>query len=71
MKTVPDVSAFGSSENQYSYGLTKREYFAAQIMAGFAAHKGEPTIGSDAADVAVNWADSLVAALNAEPEEKT
>lgn len=41
-------------------GLTKREYAAIQIMAGFAASSedGPATIG-DIAEYAVNWADAL------------
>lgn len=58
-------------------GLTKREYFAAQIMAGFAALNEEelPTLPTNdfgkvinverLAGYAIEWADALIEALNA------
>ena len=44
----------------YNPGLTKREYAAIKIMAGFAASSedGPATIG-DIAEYAVKWADAL------------
>lgn len=44
-------------------GLTKREYFAAMAMQGFAAHGAQ----SAPAKAAVHWADALLAALEATP----
>jgi hypothetical protein len=57
-------------------GLTKREYFACHILAGFAACPTEiPVEGESREDYqvvqakgAVEWADALIAALN-KPKE--
>ncbi len=48
-----------------TYGLTKREYFAAMAMQGLASRQ----LGyEDASEDAVEFADALIAALN-EPKE--
>lgn len=64
-----------TNPNDLSDLLTKREYFAAKIMAGFAA---DPQLAdnmpsddggfnySEAAETAVKWADALIGALNDE-----
>jgi hypothetical protein len=48
-------------------GLTKREYFAAMVLQGFAAdpNTAEDEISS-VAGAAVDWADALLAALEAD-----
>ena len=43
-----------------SHGLTKREYIAAAVMAGFAGDYMHP----EAAMLAVRYADALIAELN-------
>ena len=65
--TLPDHDVFPAPAN-YSPGLSKREYFAAKIMAGFAAHatmidvvSGDVTF---IAESAVQWANALIAALS-------
>lgn len=49
-------------------GLTKREYFAAVAMQGFANSgdkwAADPDIYKAMADCAVTWADALIEALN-------
>jgi len=47
-------------------GLTKREYFAGQIMQGFAADPSMDTHMNNTARTAVLWADALLAALEQE-----
>lgn len=47
-------------------GLTKREHFAALAMQGIAAN-GEDLYATDVAQLAVMYADRLIAALNEEP----
>jgi len=48
-------------------GLTKREYFAAMAMQGFAAApEGENTTIEGVAKYSVKWADALIDALNAD-----
>lgn len=56
----------GQLELRYN-GLTKREYFAAMIMAGFSAN---PNPGSNQANAegAVDAADLLITALNKKAE---
>ena len=49
-----------------SEGLTKREYFAGQIMQGFAADPSMDTHMNNTARTAVLWADALLAALEQE-----
>lgn len=44
-------------------GLTKRELFAAMAMQGLAADP-EPRGGMEAASIAVEWADALIAELS-------
>lgn len=75
------IAPFIDLNNRECQGLTKREYFAAQIMAGFAALPFDelPTSTSsktmavradDAmlATIAVQWADCLIEALNNAPK---
>ena len=69
MSTNPKSAAFACAgpEGLELYGLTKREYFAAQIMAALAL---ESLSFNKAAKDAVIGADELIAALNeGEPEE--
>lgn len=51
--------------------ITKREYFAAQILAGFAADPNCDETGPVHAEAAVRWADALIEALNKPKPEKT
>lgn len=62
--TRPHEPATGS---EYGCGMTKREYFAALVLAQFA---GDDTDDGPkaSADAAVRWADALIAALNAPPK---
>lgn len=62
MSTLPDDDAIPSLPGQT--GLSKREYFAAHIMAGLAAHSGGPEQPGEAAEIAVDWADALITRLN-------
>ena len=64
MTTIPTESAFGSSDTQYTHGLTKREYIAAAVMAGLAADSKFTEFQGNAAEIAVAWADALIAELN-------
>ena len=66
MKTKENSSAFPMPENEYhehEWGLTKREYFAAKIMEGFAVSK-HVWESDEVARRAVLWADELINALN-------
>jgi hypothetical protein len=45
------------------FGLTKREYVAIKIMAGFAANPDKDFYPKAAADESVKWADALFDAL--------
>lgn len=56
----PTLNSTG--ESWETGGLTKREYAAIQIMAGFAANVGNPTL-ERAAQEAVRAADALLAEL--------
>lgn len=62
----PFVSQGGIHEHQvFSAGMTKREYAAIKIMAGFAADPATADGDLDNMSVcAVKWADSLLAELN-------
>ncbi len=66
MKTNPNESAYPTSpvqnfeESLPAGGLTKREYFAAIVLANIA--KG--SMPKTAAETAVEYADSLIATLN-------
>lgn len=67
------LSAGYQSGDEVTYGLTKREYIATQIMAGFAADQNVPLTTPDEgqcaevisglAQGAVAWADALLAEL--------
>lgn len=75
-ETYPDSCAFPFKHESIlgdtvAPGMTKREYFAVQIMAGFAAHDGEPSWDDEAAEIAVDWADALIDALNVPPKRLT
>lgn len=60
-------AAHPTSVTSYSGGMTKREYFAGQAMAGLCnAHMQDGTWAHDAKDVAiaaVEYADALLAEL--------
>lgn len=60
-KCYPNMPAFASSE---SYGLTKREYFAAMAMQGLLAKIGNRTGKIYTIIDAVKHADALIKALN-------
>lgn len=62
--------------HRQSFGLTKREYFAARAMHGLCSNSAHietfsgnnPTpVPSYIAEIAVNLADALIAALNKQP----
>lgn len=66
MKTIAHDLAFPSPETENykeEFGLSKREYFAAKIMAGFAVskHVWDP---KEVAERSVQWADALINTLN-------
>ncbi len=46
-----------------NFGLTKREFFASQILAGLMSRSGEPKVDWQAA-LAVKLADNLIDELN-------
>lgn len=65
-KINPDHTAFPSGDSQ-SWGLTKREYFAALILQGLAANPSLTSIkwdGNVLASRAVQLAEQLIAELN-------
>lgn len=73
MRTEGHESAFPAVQevpqfNYHTYGLTKREYFAAMAMHGFAHNRDEwmadPDFYRPMAECAVTWADALIEALN-------
>lgn len=53
-----------SDRAQPSYGLTKREYFAAVVLSGLAADSTYVAGADKAAKVSVQYADALINALN-------
>jgi hypothetical protein len=67
---VPDEPAFTMPETEYHHkasGLSKREYFAAQILCGLmAASPVRSTLTATRA--AVEIADALINALNRDPK---
>lgn len=75
METKASQSAFPMPENEYhkhEWGLTKREYFAAKIMAGFISDSKMDNVQfGTLAKASVVCADSLIKALNErEKDEK-
>jgi hypothetical protein len=50
--------------------MTRREYFAIKILAGFAADPNCDEGGPVHAEAAVRWADALIAELNKPTEAK-
>jgi hypothetical protein len=65
----PVNAIFGTNEEPIAYvefeGLTKREYFAAMALSGFAGNPGlEYLTHSQTAEDARNLADALIEALN-------
>ena len=60
--TLPDQTAFPSTELM-TFGLSKREYFAAMAMFGFISQKHLESI-SDISEWSVKQADELIKALN-------
>jgi hypothetical protein len=61
-KTSPEDKVYPGSE---SYGLTKREYFAAASLTGLSANPElSQTIYDEVARMAVTQADSVIKALN-------
>jgi hypothetical protein len=70
MKTDPNDSAFPFDPERNNGGLTKREYIAAVVLAGWAASPDGivvETTPQDIADISVRCADALIAALNKTP----
>lgn len=70
MKTVGDETIYREplddiQFNVRSYGLTKREYFAAVILSGMKAST-PGSVGESCAYFAVKEADALIKALNGE-----
>lgn len=58
-----DQAFVGPTVDSYP-GLTKREYFAAQALAGIAACPDEYLPPEEVARTAVVWADALIKELN-------
>lgn len=52
-----------STGPNFYYGLTKREYFAIQIMAGLASDPNFNTASGTSAEISVRGADALLAEL--------
>jgi len=70
MKTEPNDSAhpivLDHAEQDYSNGLTKREYFAVMFTAAFIQSPGnhQPNWVDDNAKIGLQQADALIAELN-------
>jgi hypothetical protein len=67
MKTDPTDTAFPTETLDYQYGLTKREYFAGIALQGVLAdskREYEDDALKEPCDLAVAYADALIAALN-------
>ena len=67
-KTTAFPLAFDIGGNAYTLGLSKREYFAAIALQGLLAADSFRTM-DERVRKAVQAADALIAALNAEPHE--
>jgi hypothetical protein len=68
-KTAPNDPAFPEVQelpqfNRHTYGLTKREYFAAMAMQGLLACPNNVNMAQDIAKGAVIMADQLIIELN-------
>ena len=79
MRTEPEEAAFAAAWMDKStacatYGLTKREYFAALAMQGLLANQHSFAASENSKQaieiVAVSFADGLIDALNAKGEGK-
>lgn len=70
MKTDPNeaitaiVAKCDDGTSIQEFGLTKREYFAAIAMQGMISQHGESGLHYSAAEIAVQFADQLIDALN-------
>jgi hypothetical protein len=64
--TYPNAGAYPANNNETTdEGLTKREYFAAMAMQGILARGFNPDLfEKNGSEIAVNWADALINALN-------
>jgi hypothetical protein len=61
------IHSFADSEMHMgnNKGLTKREYFAAMVLQGILARGFNPDLfEKNGSEIAVNWADALINALN-------
>lgn len=68
MFTHPNAAAFPYQSGEVEEnGLTKRELFAAIVYAGYFANPATEGSNSTFAESAVEAADALIAALNAQP----
>ena len=55
----------GTHDFNINKGLTKREYFAAMALQGILARGFNPDLfEKNGSEIAVNWADALINALN-------
>jgi len=68
-KTAPNEPSFPEVQelpqfNKHTYGLTKREYFAAMAMQGLLACPNNVNMAQDIAKGAVIMADQLIIELN-------
>lgn len=61
IETMPEQSAFTNTAN--SQGLTKREFFACQMLSAMAVGDLDGVVFSDLAKDAVTLADELIKAL--------
>ena len=69
MKTDPDAPAYPIVGSRYNeHGLTKREAMAMHICAGMMANPDFDMGAARVTKVSVEFADALIAALNAELE---
>ena len=73
-ETHPNQSAFPSTRDTQTWGLTKREYFASQALAGLLANPkiyySDDVDLREMASSAVVAADVLIEELNYQPTEK-
>jgi hypothetical protein len=69
-KNNGDANACGFDGPEHaSYGLTKREYFAGLAMQGLTGNPTSTGVFKDCATDAVNYADALLEALEANNEQ--
>ncbi len=70
MKTEPNNSAFPNPHNNFSKGVTIREWFTGMALMARGAEWGEQGLGYDRiAQSAIAQADALIAELSKESEK--